>query len=172
VVAEPTFAELFAACRSSAVHLEMRDSYTPTATTYQAWKKGYRADPTDRKTWWRPFLDQVVNAVERGVVVKRVRIIGEPVSEYTRFLYETTFTNIEAGEDIRWLPRGDASRLRLPGNDFWLFDNELVQFNHFDGNGNPVAKENVKEPDVVEFCAAAFEAAWKLATPHDEYHAI
>lgn len=30
--------------------------------------------------------------------------------------------NVKAGEEVRWLPRRQASDLALPGNDFWLFD--------------------------------------------------
>jgi hypothetical protein len=69
----------------------------------------------------------------------------------------------------RWLPRRVASTLLLPGNDFWLFDDETVAFTHFSGNGNVVGYEMTTDPDVVRQCTAAFEAAWPMAIPHSEY---
>jgi len=53
-----------------------------------------------------------------GVVMRRARIVSVPVGEYTRYEHSLTFTNIVAGEEIRWLPRRHASTLALPGNDF------------------------------------------------------
>lgn len=128
----PTFDELMARCRT-AVHLEMRDSY---AVDYEEgpfadWRAGFRHDPEDRPSWWRPWLDLIQENVRRGAVIRRARIVSEPVSEYTRFLYDGTFTNVAAGELVRWLPRRHACDLALPGNDFWLFDDEWVHWNHF-----------------------------------------
>jgi hypothetical protein len=77
--------------------------------------------------------------------------------------------NVEAGEDVRWLPRRLASTLQLPGNDLWVFDSRLVQFNIFDGPGRWIHTDFTEEPDVIEFCTASFEAVWKLATPHAEF---
>ena len=63
----------------------------------------------------------------------------------------------------------DVATLRLPGNDLWVFDSHLVQFNMFDGLGHWTHTDFTEEPDVVEFCTASFEAVWKLATPHAEF---
>ena len=52
-----------------------------------------------------------------------------------RFEYDITFTNVAAGEEIRWLPRRRASGLALPGNDCWIFDGRQVLWNHFTGEG-------------------------------------
>lgn len=168
-MAEPTFAELLAGCKRSALHLEMRDGYMLNSPTFLAWKSGHRADPSKRECWWRPFLDQIASAVERGAVVRRARVVSEPISDYVRFEYDTTFTNVAAGEEVRWLPRRQASDLALPGNDFWLFDDTTVLFNHFDGNGNPTARDISTDPAVVKLCASAFEAVWDRGTSHSEY---
>lgn len=166
----PTFDELMAGCRS-AVHLEMRDSY---AVEYEegpfaAWRAGFRHDPADRASWWRPWLDLIEETVGRGAVVRRARIVSEPVSEYTRFLYDGTFTNVAAGEQVRWLPRRQASDIALPGNDFWLFDGRLVRWNHFTGEGASGGQEVSDDPADATLCAEAFEAVWARATPHDQY---
>jgi len=108
--------------------------------------------------------------VAKGVLVRRARIISEPVTDYIRYEHGVTAgLNIAAGELVRWLPRRRASDLALPGNDFWLFDDRLVLFNHFAGDGSSGDKELRDEPAVIRLCAAAFEAVWERATPHHDY---
>lgn len=166
----PTFDDLMASC-TTAVHLEMRDTYAVDYETgpFADWRAGYRHDPANRAAWWRPWLDIVAEAVGRGVVIRRARIVSEPVSSYTRFLYDGTFTNVAAGEEVRWLPRRRASDIALPGNDFWLFDDEWVHWNHFGGDGSSLGEEITNDPASAKLCAEAFGAVWSRATPHAEY---
>jgi hypothetical protein len=167
----PTFDDLIASCRRSAVHLEMRDSY---AVDYESgpfadWKAGVQLDPADRASWWRPWLDLIAETVARGVVVRRARIVSEPISEYIRYEHSGTFTNVAAGEQVRWLPRRQASTIALPGNDFWLFDEQWVHWNHFAGDGSSMGEEITDRPAAAKLCADAFEAVWERATPHAQY---
>ncbi|MGW5410181.1 DUF6879 family protein [Actinomadura geliboluensis] len=169
--ATPTPADLLASARVSAVHLEMRDVYAVDREDeeFKAWKAGYRDDPGDPASWWRPWLTLVQEVTARGVRLRRARIVSEPVSEYIRFEYDGTFTNVYAGEQVRWLPRRQAVDLCLPGTDFWLFDAELVLWNHFDGDGRPQPKETTKAPAMVELCSSAFEAVWERGIDHADY---
>lgn len=167
----PTWPDLLGSATRSAVHLETRDSY---AVDYEKgpfadWRAGFRHDPTDRASWWRPWLDLIQETVGRGVVVRRARIVSEPVSEYTRFLYDGTFTNVAAGEQVRWLPRRQASGIALPGNDFWLIDGHLIRWNHFTGEGASAGGEISEDPAAAKLCAEAFEAVWTRAVPHENY---
>ncbi|RMB81267.1 DUF6879 family protein [Streptomyces shenzhenensis] len=167
----PTFPELLAGATRSAVHLEMRDAY---AVDYEKgpfaeWRSGHRHDLADRASWWRAWLDLIQETVARGVVVRRARIVSEPVSEYTRFLYDGTFTNVAAGEEVRWLPRRQASDIALPGNDFWLIDGRLIRWNHFTGEGASAGGEISEDPAAAKLCGDAFEAVWARAIPHDQY---
>lgn len=73
------------------------------------------------------------------------------------------------GEQVRWLPRRHASDLCLPGNDFWVFDDRLVRFGHFAGDGEFLEHELADDPAVVRLCATAFEAVWERAIPHANY---
>jgi hypothetical protein len=102
---------------------------------FTAWEASYRDDPADRSSWWRPWRDLVAGAGGRGVIIRRARIVSEPVSEYIRFAYDITHRNVAAGEEIRWLPRRRASDLALPGNDFWVFDDRVVLWSRFIGEG-------------------------------------
>jgi hypothetical protein len=169
VVEAPDLAELFDACARSAFHLEMRDGYALDDPMLIAWRAGHRDDPANRASWWRPWLDLVQTATHRGVHVGRARIISEPVSEYIRFEYDVTFTNVAAGEEVRWLPRRLATGLALPGNDFWLFDDEVLIVNHFSGDGDKVDAELVTDAPTIKLCATAFQAVWERATPHANF---
>ncbi|WP_228447146.1 DUF6879 family protein [Streptomyces paludis] len=120
----------------------------------------------------RPWLELMREITGRGVEVRRARIVSEPISEYIRFEHHLTAGNAAGGEQVRWLPRRRASDLALPGNDFWLLDGSLVVFLHFTGEGelSPQGdEERTAEPAVVRLCAAAFEAVWERAVPHEEY---
>ncbi|MFE2581147.1 DUF6879 family protein [Streptomyces sp. NPDC059378] len=165
------FADFLAGATHSAVHLEMRDAYAVDYETgpFADWRAGHRHDPADVASWWRPWLDLVQETVARGVVIRRARIVSEPVSEYTRYLYDGTFTNVAAGEAVRWLPRRKASTLALPGNDYWQLDGKIVRWNHFTGEGQSAGGEITEDPATAKLCAEAFEAVWDRAIPHDQY---
>ncbi|WP_433335601.1 DUF6879 family protein [Spirillospora sp. CA-294931] len=64
--------------------------------------------------------------------------------------------------------RGGRPRA-LPGNDFWLLDDERVMFNVFDGSGRPSARQHSDDPSVVDLCVSAFEAVWSRGIDHDDY---
>jgi hypothetical protein len=169
VAAVPKFEELFRSVRHTAVHLELRDEYARDAD-FHAWRSGERFDPAVR---WRFWFDLVSETVARGVRVRRARVVSEPVGDYIRYEYEVTAAhNVKAGEDVRWLARTEASCLTLPATDFWLFDGELVLFNHFADDGTMTGEEAVIDPDVVALCKAAFDAVWERATPHEDYRPV
>jgi hypothetical protein len=169
VAAESAVHDALTLAQRTAVHLEMRDAYDVDDPDYADWRAGRRFDPAQR---WASWFNLVRETVDRGVDVRRARIVSEPVTEYIRFEYDVTAGhNIAAGERVRWLPRRLASDLTLPGNDFWLFDHELVIFNHFSGNGGWAkdGEEPRTESAVVELCSRAFEDAWQRSIPHEDY---
>ncbi|MFD7284052.1 DUF6879 family protein [Streptomyces sp. NPDC059862] len=168
---EPTFAELLAGCTRSAVHLEMRDQYgvSDESDAFNAWlRTGQRdTDPTSEN--WAPWVDLISSAVTRGVVVRRARIVSEPVTDYIRWEHAGAVVNVHAGEQVRWLPRRRASDIALPGNDFWLFDDRLIRWNHFTGDGAWAGQEISDDPSAAKLCSEAFEAVWARAVPHEQY---
>ncbi|GAB2584210.1 hypothetical protein GCM10027168_16330 [Streptomyces capparidis] len=170
---DPGFDELLAAAKRSAVHLEMRDSYGvgDEAGDYERWKRtgGRDIDPTS--DYWAPWVELVRSTVARGVVVRRARVVSEPVTDYIRYEHAGTVVNLHAGELVRWLPRRQASDIALPGNDCWIFDGSTVLFNHFSGDGDwsEPRWEVRTEPAVAEMASGAFEAVWERAVPHEKY---
>jgi hypothetical protein len=105
-----TFAELLEATQTSAIRIEMRDTYDETEKGYAEWRETGDISHGD----WSDHFAMVRAAAARGVTMRRVRVISEPVSEYIKWENACTHLNIEAGEDIRWLPRTKAADLMLP----------------------------------------------------------
>ncbi|MFL4491727.1 DUF6879 family protein [Streptomyces sp. VTCC 41912] len=152
---------------TSAVHLEMRDSYIRDDPAFIAWQQGRIEEASAAYQGW---TTRVKGLTARGVVVRRARIISEPISDYIRFEYDVTGpVNLAGGELVRWLPRRRASDIALPGNDFWVFDGQRGKFNHFTGTGSSAGPEPISDPEVIKLCADAFEAVWERAIPHEEY---
>lgn len=164
----PEFSELLAGTGHSAVHLEMRDGYYSNPR-FEAWRNGARVDWDDRSSWWRPFHQDIADAVARGVNVRRARVVSEPVTDYIRWEHYQTRANVEAGEQVRWLPRRQAWDLLLPGTDLWVFDGRLMRVHHFSGDGEWISKELSDDPAVVGQHGAAFEGVWERAVPHAQY---
>lgn len=168
-----TFADLLAAAHHSAVHLEMRDVYAvgDEAEDFEEFLRTGRPNLDPARSFWPRWMPLVRDAVARGVVMRRARIVSEPVTDYIRYEHAITALNLQAGEDVRWLPRRHASDIALPGNDFWLLDGRIVQFHHFTGTGQwaPAGRERTDDPAAAALCAAAFEAVWERGVPHEKY---
>jgi hypothetical protein len=163
--------DLFARAQHSAVHLEMRDHYAAPMEDdpITRWETTGVADTDPDSEWWAGWSRIVRGAVTRGVLVRRARIVSEPVTRYTHWLHAITPANLAAGEHVSWLPRRNAVDLALPGADFWVFDDTLVRFGQFSGDGVPQEPVYRDEPEVVKLCLDAFESVWARAVPHEEY---
>lgn len=157
---------LIADFKHEALHLEMRDNYGGDKPWFDRWlagdREGVAAD-------MRPWCDQVRAGVAVGKVYRRLCVVSEPLSEYQRWSHELNDLKVEAGEDLRWVPRRLVSAVALPGNDFWLFDSEAVTFGLFDGADMRTDILLSRDPEVVQFCLDAFARLWRLSIPHYEY---
>jgi uncharacterized protein DUF6879 len=157
--------------RREAVHVEMRDVYATDIERdrFATWLSGEPLDPDSEARWWRPWFELMRRNNEADKILRRLRIVSEPVTDYIRFEWLDAAQLVAAGEDVRWLPRRNASTLLLPGNDFWMFDRETVAFTYFSGDGRVLGHEMTTNLAIVNACASAFEQAWKRAIPHNEY---
>lgn len=151
-------------------HLEMRDSYGTAAEIphLAKWEAGEPDDPG----WLQPWFDRVRTATQAGKVFRRARIVSEPVSDYQRWVLKDSHLFVKAGEDIRWVPRSRVSAVALPGNDFWLFDDQIVVFLIFAANGLVVDRQKTRDRTIIALCRNAFAAVWKLSIPDSEYQTI
>jgi hypothetical protein len=161
------FQQLTASVRRSAVHLETRDAYgTQTELPHMArWAAG---EPDDLD-WLQGWCSKVREHVAHGRTVRRAKIVSEPLSDYQRWAYTLIQPMVDAGEDIRWVPRRLVSSIAIPGNDFYVLDDELVVFLHYAGSGLNTALTTSTDPGDIELCRTAFEKVWAVAIPHSEY---
>jgi hypothetical protein len=150
-----------------AVHLETRDAYgTAVELPYMAlWADG---EPDDLE-WLADWCATLREHWKAGRSVRRARIVSEPLSDYQRWSRSIADPMVQAGEDIRWVPRRVVSSVALPGNDFYLFDDRLAVFLLYAGNGLATGMLSSTEPADLRLCRSAFEAAWQLSIPHREY---
>jgi serine/threonine protein kinase len=104
-----------------------------------------------------------------GQRMERVRIVSEPHGDYTRFMLDLAQVNVEAGEDIRYLPRNKANSLDLPAHDFWLIDSTKVGILHFGDDDILLGAEISTDPAVVVRHCYFRDVARHYATPFREY---
>jgi hypothetical protein len=166
-VTDDEFERLLLNFERESVHLETRDSYG-TATELPHMGKWVAGEPDDLE-WLQGWCSTLRDHVAAGRVVRRARIVSEPLSDYQRWSYSIAQPMVDAGEDIRWVPRRSTSSIPLPGNDFYLFDGRLVVFLLYAGDGLGTEKLASVDPADISLCRSAFQAVWKLATPHHEY---
>jgi hypothetical protein len=161
------FQDLTASIRHSAVHLETRDAYgTETELPHMAkWAAG---EPDDLD-WLQGWCMKVRDHVAKGRTVRRAKVVSEPLSDYQRWAYTLVGPMVDAGEDIRWVPRRRVSSVMIPGNDFYVLDDETVVFLHYAGSGLNIALTTSTDPADVEMCRAAFDRVWALSVPHRDY---
>lgn len=156
-----------ASFQREALHLEMRDAYG-TAVELPHLRKWLDGEPDDTE-WLQDWFNTLRTGTAAGKVFRRARIVSEPVSEYQQWVLKDTHLYIDAGEDIRWVPRRLVSTVPLPGNDFWMFDRELIVFLSFGGNGLVMDYLATTDPEAIGFCLSAFYAVWKLSIPNRDY---
>jgi hypothetical protein len=162
---------LFDLFERDAFHLELRDSYHVVSEdeSYRMWKHGEPPDPSD---YDRPWLRRIRAVTGSGRVVRRIRVISEPLSEYIRYEHYATPQNLAAGEDIRWLPRRLVPEdvvFPLAGTDWWLFDDCLIAIGHFDERGLSLGSEVSTDPSLAAQCVSVRDRLWRAAIPHPQY---
>ena len=164
---DAAFEDVFRQMKQSAYHLEVEDSYhTPEESQpFQAFLEG---TPDDFE-WHRPWLDLVRQVTRAGKDIHRIRVVSIPHVDYTRWSLSVAPLNIEAGEDIRWLPRQHLVGLEVTTDDFWLIDRNRVVFTVFDPNGKFSGGAETTDPAIVERCLRIWDKLWAIALPHAIY---
>lgn len=170
LVTDDEFGGLLTSFDREALHLETRDAYG-TAVELPHMAKWEAGEPDDLE-WLQGWCATLRKHMRAGKSVRRARIVSEPLSDYQRWSYGIAHPMVDAGEDIRWVPRRLVSSVALPGNDFYLFDDRLAVFLLYAGNGLATGMLSSADPADVRLCRSAFEAAWKLSIPHVEYQPV
>lgn len=149
-ITEDLFLEMVRSFRESAFRLETRDSYALgyERTDFEHFLAGSPTPPPELD-WWRPWLDRVTRWRQEGKTIGRVRVLADPPTGYQRWMLWADRWAREAGEDIRYIPRGKANEIGLPAVDWWLLDDEQAIIMAFDDDGRPGQKTLVTEPDLI-----------------------
>jgi hypothetical protein len=134
---------LFEGFEHSAFRLEARDQYTVAEEEERlnAFLGGRDLPPrTPANDAW---LALVARATSEGRTIERVRVVGRPLTPYTRFEFAVYPENISAGEKIRVVERRSfRNRERAwAHDDFWLFDDKIAVLLRYDQEGRFVGVE-------------------------------
>jgi hypothetical protein len=164
------FERLLTTFRREAIHLETRDTYG-TAVELPHMAKLLAGEPDDLE-WLQGWCRTLRRAVREGKTARRARIVSEPLSEYQRWSYSIAQPMVDAGEDIRWVPRRLVSAVAIPGNDFYLFDDNIAVFLTYTEDGLSAGVYSSSDPADIRLCRSSFEAVWKLSIPHSDYHPL
>ncbi|MFF4365671.1 DUF6879 family protein [Streptomyces sp. NPDC001594] len=155
------FDGMFSGLAHSAWRLESRRRYASdeATNTYRQFAAGLPVawDLTD------PWCTERREQVALGRRFERVRILDDPATEGQRYLLDNARRNRAAGEDVRTLTRAQADKLRLPDEDFWIFDARVVTRLHFDADDDLTRVELITDPGTVLRYCQAREAAWQYA---------
>jgi hypothetical protein len=160
------FEELFAGFQRSAWRLEVRDVYNipdEEERIAEFLSTGrVPAKTRDNSSWIRT----VEAARARGAYIGRVRLLGHPVTDYTRFELAAYEANVASGEDIRILDRArlDSSWDQAP--DVWVFDDEVAIKMVYTDDGAWLGTEDLP----AEPYANLRRAITPYAVPFAEYH--
>ncbi|MFH9420644.1 DUF6879 family protein [Streptomyces sp. NPDC017529] len=164
-----SFAEvthLFREFGHTAWRLETRRGYAADRGTpkWERWQRG--EDISGEENEWRTNVREQARLGKR---FERVRLVDAPPTEGQRFLLDSGLGNVAAGEDIRNLPRAEAERLRLPEEDFWLFDSRVLVRFVFDDQDTTLGVIVSEDPTEVLAACQARDTAWHYAVPTTEF---
>jgi len=160
---------MLSSATKTAFHLEQRDAWQrftdADRDSYDAFLATGAADAGFLGGW----CSLVREAAGRGVELRRLRLVSEPVTDYIRWEHALTAANLAAGEQVRWLPRSRCMDLLIVPVDFWIVDSRLVRFGLFSGDGDVADHQVRDEPRISALVADCFEAAWSRGIAHEHY---
>jgi len=173
-VTSPEFDVLFTGFSHTAYRLETLQVYDVSyeIEPYRAFLAG-RPRPRDAaKNAWTAML--AASAAE-GKIVQRVRLVQEPLTDYSRYELEWSYPpNVAAGEDIRVLPAdlpdpGAPVQTLAVMQDYWLFDSSDLWIMRYDRDGRFLDIQQVREPWAIVTHARLRDAALHYAIPYTDY---
>jgi len=167
-LAREQFRALFTG-RRRAFLLELEDAYG-VAEENEPFRKWLKGEPDDFQ-WHRSWLDFARDMIGRGVVIQRARVVTEPLSDYIRWEMSIDPQNLDAGEDIRYLPRHAAGSIQFPEDDYWLFDDDTVILSLFTPDGRSGGFALVDDPHLFKQCLLVRDQVWSRAVPYSNYTA-
>ncbi|MCM6778132.1 hypothetical protein NDR87_32085 [Nocardia sp. CDC159] len=150
-----------------AVHLELEDTYT-TPEEAEPFRKFLEGEPDDY-AWFSDWADLVRDLTTNGRTMRRVRVVTVPHVDYTRWSLVVAARNEAAGEDVRYIPRHTVDPALVAGDDWWIFDDDLVAFSVFTPEGAGAGLATTTDPVIAAHIRNVRDRLWPLAIPYTEY---
>jgi hypothetical protein len=114
-----------------------------------------------------PWLERVRQHTRSGKLMRRVRIISHPLSDYLRFELSLYPRCVDAGEDIRIAEFNEGTERAICNQDLWLFDETTALMMSYDSEGHFMGTKSGS----VDYCLQQRDIALSRATPLLEYTA-
>ena len=160
LISEEQFTGMFRDC-DTAFRWEAQRSYRTSDAEAEALARFTAGDPPtpDEYPEWQSWLDFIRELTGQGKTISRIRVVDGPPTGYQRWAMQAARYHVEAGENIRWLPRATAVSLGIPMNDWWLFNDTSVVLMRFTDAG--VSMTLATGPEITRY------RAWRdLAAGH------
>lgn len=138
---------LFEGFESSAFRLEQLQTYDAPGEN-EAVERFVAGKPHGADTSW--WTSMVRDHRAAGHTMSRVRIVSEPLTDYTRFELAIFPDLVAAGDEIRILAASDDERPALAQHDYWLFDDRELWVMHYTEAGAYLGAENIADPSEVD----------------------
>jgi hypothetical protein len=163
-----TLGELLDSFHQSAWRLEARDNYdmTDEREQFEEFMREGTSTPSEEDLAYQVWV-RSVRASNR--TIGRVRLIGRPITDYTRFEMDYYPDLVTAGEEVRILDRAKIAGRSGPWNrDFWVIDSAHVAVMHYNTAGEFLGVQMVEDGDAEPYLAVR-EIALELSVSLSDY---
>jgi hypothetical protein len=152
VISAGEFTDLFVQARRSIFRME--DQQNPLTAEQAGYERFLAGAPLLPQEWpdWQAWLTKVRDLAQQGTIVSRIIITDNPAVPYQRWRIWAASWHRQAGEDILFLPRGEADTLGIRGN-WCLFDDEQAVDMTFTPDGRVGSKLLITGPEVSAYLA-------------------
>jgi Family of unknown function (DUF6879) len=166
------FGDCFDRFRHIAFRLETRQVYTIPSEQerIQAFRTGLPLPERSPRT--SPWLARIQATTQVGKRWRRVRLVAEPMTGYTRYQLAGYQESAAAGEDIRICRLAAHRELAAVTRDFWLFDDQVVVLLHYDAVGRFTGAEPARDPATISQCLAERDMALSHSMPLASFLAL
>jgi hypothetical protein len=159
------FGDCFDRFQCIAFRLETRQVYTVPAEQerIRAFRAGLALPERSPRT--SPWLARIQVSTQEGKRWQRIRLVAEPMNDYTRYQLAGYKESAAAGEDIRICRLAAHRDLALSNRDFWLFDDLVAVFLHYDAEGRFTGAELTQDPAAITQCQAERDLVLRHSMP-------
>lgn len=150
------------ALRSYAVDMEQ-----PRIRAYLA------GEPLDSMPEPKAWYEEIQRRTDEGVLFRKIRVVHGPLTKYERWECEWGYTgSARHGQRTFIIDLAEvAGPARLPGYDWWMFDERVVLRFHYADDGRFLGADPIEDPGQVAAHVRHRDEALAAAVPFPEYWA-